>query len=135
DFGFAHLSLYQIKHTQVAGDWTAVRKLANDDLIVLEVDVTGKGLQAALVVHAIQSIWAEALGVEEFDIDQWARKLNRTLFRMGERRPHSATLGILRVSQDRISYWCLGHTPLFVVTYPGGKAHLAASRARGSVLG
>lgn len=132
-FGEYVLSCYQIKHSQVAGDWMAVRPNGKDELLVVIADVTGKGIQAALVVHAIQSLWAEALGNPVIDPAEWIHKVNRTLFTLGEQKPHSATLGLLRIKNGSIEYFCMGHPPLFIVETESQKVHSIMSK--GSILG
>src|SRR5690606_20571795 len=86
------------KYEQVGGDWAAVRQDANGDVYLLVVDAAGKGLQAALVTHAVQSLWAESLDWPGFDPDSWLKRLNTALLRLGEKQPHMVTAGLLRLS-------------------------------------
>src|SRR5690606_25320994 len=82
--GNIKVSCYQIKHHQVAGDWTACRRIGDDRTIIVVADATGKGMQAALVIHAVQSLWAEQLDYLEFKPQQWIERVNRALFKLGE---------------------------------------------------
>lgn len=132
-FGDYVLSCYQIKHSQVAGDWMAVRNNGDGEILIVIADVTGKGIQAALVVHAIQSIWAEALSDKVIDPVTWIKKLNRTLVTLGQQKPHSATLGMLQIKSGQVNYYCMGHTPAFLVEPNERKVHSLMSR--GSILG
>lgn len=112
--GNLRVTCHQVKHHQVAGDWMAVREMPNGELIALVADATGKGMQAALVIHAIQSLWADTLGETNFDPDAWIARVNRSLVRLGETKKHSMTLGLIRISGDELKYWSAGHLPLFV---------------------
>lgn len=136
-FGDFTLSCYQLKHSQVAGDWMAVRTTEEGRLILIAADVTGKGVQAALVVHAIQSLWADDLGMQTFNPEAWIQKVNRTLVTLGEKRPHSATAGIVCIKDNKIDYYCMGHTPLFLVMSgrddDGPRIHALAGK--GGILG
>ena len=126
----------QLKHSTVAGDWMAVRKLENGTLLAVVADATGKGVQAALVTHAVQSLWADALGQEgDFDPEAWIQRVNRTLVRLGEKKPHSLTLGIALMSPARVTYWSAGHIPLFVVTGSGDQQQVRPLSGKGQVLG
>jgi hypothetical protein len=115
-FGPFEIECSQIKHESVAGDWFAVRPYGNGGFAILQVDVTGKGIQAALVVHAIQSLWAYALGQESFKPEKWIQDLNHTLFTLGEKKPHTASLGLLLCPDPNtptLYYYSMAHTPLF----------------------
>ncbi len=134
--GRMHASLFHRRHSRVGGDWMTLRPLANGDLVVVVADATGKGIQAALVVHAIQSLWAESLGDPYFDCKTWMVRVNATLCRMGAKTPHTASMGIAIISETEITYWSAGHTPLFVCHgLEGQKAHVTTLVARGNLLG
>lgn len=139
EFGGFEISCFQKKHSEVAGDWMAVRGLNEEGAVVVVADVTGKGVQAALVVHAIQSLWADALGDETFDPEKWIRKVNFTLFRLGEKKKHSATIGVLLVQREEIHYWSLGHPPVFYIKNQGVQSELeskvGALQGRGPIIG
>ena len=130
---------HQIKHHQVAGDWMAVREMPDGDIVVIVADATGKGLQAALVVHAVQSLWADTLGQDVFDARNWLLRVNRSLVRLGEQKKHSMTLGIAVIKKKSLVYWSAGHIPLFVVleekTEDGVKTNIKPIMAKGSVVG
>lgn len=125
---------FMLRSKTVGGDWTAFRSLEGGEMIVVIADASGKGVQAALVTHAIQALWADALASPVFDPADWLQKVNRTLCRMGERSTHSATIGILKLGNGAIQYWSAGHLPVFLVseTLEQGVSSLGA---RGSLLG
>jgi hypothetical protein len=138
DFGPLKFECFQHKHQKVAGDWLAIRSSPDQNKVVVVVaDATGKGMQAALVIHAIQSMWAEALDDDSFDATLWLRKVNRTLHRLGKRQAHSATLGILTVGLDNIEYLSAGHLPLFIAEQvdAASRPKVRSLNARGNVLG
>ncbi len=134
--GKLHASLFHRRHSRVGGDWMTLRPLPNGDLVVVVADATGKGIQAALVVHAVQSLWAESLGDADFDCKKWLVRVNSTLCRMGIKTPHTASMGIAVISDKAITYWSAGHTPLFVCHgMVGEKSRVTTLVARGNLLG
>ncbi len=121
----------QLKHDALGGDWMAVRDGEVGEVFLAVGDATVKGVQAALVVHAVQSLWAERLADPRFDPVNFLNCVNSTLFVLGKRQPHTLTLGILRMHRDELTYWSAGHVP--VVIFQGGKTtRLSAS---GGMLG
>jgi serine phosphatase RsbU (regulator of sigma subunit) len=129
DVGF-----FQIRSQAVGGDWMAVRTDQDGQTFVVIADASGKGVQAALVTHGIQAMWADALAAPVFDAEAWLTRVNNTLHRMGEKSAHSATLGILKVGRGEVEYWSAGHVPAFLFV---GQADLdvSALAARGDLIG
>jgi len=105
---------YQSMHDEVGGDWAGAREDREGNLYVAVADAAGKGLQAALVVHSVQCLWAEHLNAPEFDPVAWIESLNRTLYELGRDEIHMVTVGITKISRERIDYWGAGHLPLYV---------------------
>ena len=109
---------FQSMHEVVGGDWAGAREDREGNLYVAVADAAGKGLQAALVVHSVQSLWAEHLNSPEFDPANWIESLNRTVFELGRDEIHMITIGITKISRDRIEYWGAGHLPLYIAVSP-----------------
>ncbi len=128
--GRSRARCFQRKHSQVGGDWAALRQVG-DDLYMVVADAAGKGLQAALVIHAVQSLWAETLQDEMFEPAAWMAKVNVVLSKLGEKQVHMVTMGILRLGPDGGTYWSAGHLPVYVVTNTEVRQFLG----RGSPLG
>ncbi len=128
-------SFYQLKHDTLGGDWMATRLLANGDLAVLVVDVTGKGVQAALVVHAVQSLWAHSLDNPVFDPEAWIRSVNRTLLQLGQRKDHTLSLGLVVMNPDTMLYYSAGHVPVFLVSGDADHQTVVPVLGRGNLLG
>jgi hypothetical protein len=104
------------KHSAVGGDWAAIHVDADGGVVCLVADAMGKGLQASLVIHAVQSLWAESLNDgRALDPDEWLRNVNRSLFNMGKGATHMVTLGVLKLTPGKGTYWSAGHVPLFCV--------------------
>jgi len=134
--GHRKVECFQVKHAKVAGDWMAVRELTDGRLVAIVADATGKGVQAALVVHAVQSLWADTLAEDDFQPEPWMRRVNRVLLRMGEKQRHSLTIGVVVLRKDGFEYWSAGHLPLFVLeTNEEGKEDVKSYPARGTVIG
>ena len=129
-----HLNVYQLRHAKVGGDWVAMRRMDNNDLILVVADATGKGMQAALVIYAVQSLWADCLNDRTFHPVSWFARLNRMLLTLGERSPHSLTLGLAVIKRTNLIYWSAGHWPLYVIS--GTQRDVVDTvPARGSMLG
>jgi hypothetical protein len=127
---------FQKRHRLVGGDWAAMRVTSDGALHVLVTDAAGNGVQAALVVHAVQSLWAETIGDDHFDPRAWMVRVNRALFQMSGKQSHMVTMGVLTLTDDAATYWSAGHLPVFAVA--GGEAGAATVRAvqaRGNPLG
>lgn len=112
------------------------RILADGRTIAMVVDAAGKGLQAALVVHAVQSLWADAMShQDDFSCRDWIKRVNATLISLGRRAPHSVTLGIVVIDKERLEYWSAGHVPLYGVMKLAGVAQARRIFGHGSMLG
>lgn len=136
DYGMMHVRLYHSKHEKVGGDWCASRTMADGRLFIVVADATGKGMHAALVIHAVQALWADAISDAQFDAQMWIERVNRTLFRLGRKEPQTLTMAILEISEDHLKYWSAGQTPLFVVrTLPGGDQVVKTLVGRGGIVG
>ncbi len=130
------INFFQRKHEGVGGDWMALREDADGRVIVAVGDAAGKGIQAALVVHAVQALWSEALAYEKFRADGWLRRVNDALWRLGQRTPHTMTMGILIISREGVEYHNAGHLPAIVFREDlSDETRIQTFSARGGVLG
>lgn len=127
---------FQKKHSQVGGDWAAMRLGDQGEFYAVVADAAGKGVQAALVIHAVQSLWAETLGRRNFDPKEWIDRVNHALCQLGEKQPHMVTMGVVRIHQGVCTYWSAGHLPLFIVMRnPGEEDLVRVIMGRGNPLG
>jgi serine phosphatase RsbU (regulator of sigma subunit) len=103
-------------HT-LGGDWMAYRMVGDHTLVAMILDATGKGTAAALVVHAVQSLWVKSLSQTKFDIETWIQGVNRTLGNFGHKSVHSITMGVVayRPGED-LTYYSCGHVPIFIMS-------------------
>ncbi len=129
------VSFYQIKFDLLGGDWCAVRSFDSGDLVLVVADATGKGIQAALVIHSIQTLWANALSSPTFDSETWLNSANRTLIALGQRKEHTMSLGLVIIRKETVTYYSAGHLPLFLVLKVEDKFQVQTLIARGSLLG
>lgn len=129
------VSFFQIKYDLLGGDWGAARSLESGELVIAVADATGKGIQAALVIHSIQTLWANALSSPSFDPEAWLHSANKTLIALGQRKEHTMSLGLVIISQQSISYYSAGHLPLLLIVKDGDRRDVQAIPARGSLLG
>lgn len=128
---------YQAKHAVLGGDWSAIRTLPSGELAILVADATGKGVQAALVIQALQALWAIELAKPSFDPLEWIQSVNRTLITLGRRKDHTMTLGLVLVSAGQLTYYSAGHVPVFVACKEDDTAApgVRVVHARGNLLG
>ncbi len=127
---------FQKKHSQVGGDWAAMRLGDQGEFYAVVADAAGKGVQAALVIHAEQSLWAETLGRCNFEPKAWIDRVNHALCQLGEKQPHMVTMGVVKIHQGICTYWSAGHLPLFIVMRSPGEAEVVrVIMGRGNPLG
>jgi hypothetical protein len=131
----AKIGFFQMRRDIFGGDWMAARLLTDGDVVIAVADVTGKGLAAAMVVQAVQSLWAEALAESSFDVPAWIRRVNRTLCALGHRHPYTLTLGVIVLGPARLSYYTAGHVPAFLVEGDLAAPDFSPIVARGNLLG
>jgi uncharacterized membrane protein (DUF485 family) len=122
----------------LGGDWMAYRMLADQTLVAMILDATGKGTAAALVVHAVQSLWVKSLSQPKFDIESWIHGVNRTLINFGHKSVHSVTMGIVafRPGKD-LTYYSCGHVPIFVTSpcHQRADGNVVSMTGGGDILG
>lgn len=121
-------------HDLVGGDWVTVRQEQDGSFWILIVDAVGKGLQASLVVHAIQSLWTAA-GRSALNGPEWIRLVNETLCTMGAKSPHCVTLGLMHLEAGRMTYWSAAHCPVLVVGEESDRRTYREVNGRGSMIG
>jgi hypothetical protein len=132
-----NVGFYQSKHAVLGGDWSAIRVLPSGELAILVADATGKGVQAALVIQALQALWAMELAKPGFDPSEWIQSVNRTLITLGRRKDHTMTLGLVIVSAGQLIYYSAGHIPVFVACKDNDATgpSVRVVHARGNLLG
>jgi hypothetical protein len=128
---------YKTNSHTLGGDWMAYRVLEDKTLVAMILDATGKGTAAALVVHAVQSLWVKSLSYPQFDIEEWIQSINRTLCNLGQRTVHSVTMGMVafRPGQN-LTYYSCGHVPIFATCDGHGEdSKVISLTAGGDILG
>ena len=128
---------YALKHEHVGGDWVGIHQdQPGKRLIIVIADAMGKGLQASLVIHAVQSLWAEHISQSSFfEPEKWLCNVNEALFFMGRSAIHMVTLGLVVLNEHGQGiYWSAGHVPLFLINDQERKK-VRSVLATGSPLG
>lgn len=104
-------------------------------LVLVTADAMGKGLQSALVIHAVQSLWAENLNNgRSFEPEKWLKNVNIALYNMGKSATHMVTVGVVRLDGFTGTYWSAGHVPLFLFG-KGEQESVKGILPKGSPLG
>jgi len=130
------INFYQRRLEHLSGDWMGARVLSSGELILACADVTGKGIGAAMVAQAINTLWAESQVNSKFEPNSWLQHVNQILYRMGTKEPHTATLGLAVISTNDLSYYSCGHVPMFVRNIePNSDQKFHPVSAGGNLLG
>ncbi|MCX6109114.1 MAG: SpoIIE family protein phosphatase [Proteobacteria bacterium] len=130
-----NLRYFQNRHGVTSGDWIAFRELPSGELVVAVADVTGKGLPAAMVAQTIHGLWARMLDHSQFEARQWLDEVNKTLKAMSYSASHTATLGILVISNLSMTYYSCGHIPALVTYQTSSGLKFKTMMAKGSIVG
>lgn len=127
---------FQFTHHKIGGDWMAVRELPDGRLIILVADVTGKGIQAALIVHAVQSLWARTLESHSFEPAEFFREVDTALRHLGKQKAQTLTMGIAMIEESRATYYSAGHTPAYYFEENGSELeNVKRIQSVGNLLG
>lgn len=126
---------FQKKHGFLGGDWMGSFQDSRNRVHIVIVDATGKGVPAALVVHAVQSLWAAASSDPDFEPIPWITDLNKTLLTLGQKSPQTLSLGLITISGKMVSYLSAGHVPLYFVTKHSEVEEIRSMSSRGNILG
>jgi serine phosphatase RsbU (regulator of sigma subunit) len=128
-------SFYHRKVGMLGGDWGAAKQHADGNTYIVVVDATGKGVAAALVVHAVQALWAAEISQPSFDPEPWITSVNRTLLALGRKAPQTLSMGLLAIGGGILRYYSAGHVPLYVIESVAGAHALRTLPSRGPMLG
>ena len=129
------VEVYRTVGERLSGDWVAFRMLSGDKIAVLVIDASGKGMQGALVVHAVQALWAASYSNPEFAPETWLGDLNTTLVRLGRKTLHTITVAIAIIDDKEITVWSAGHCPVFVIEESEDQHQIKALIGRGNIVG
>ena len=133
--GSFSIHFYHVAHGPLGGDWSATRVIDGETIIIAVGDVTGKGLPAAMVVQAVQALWAHSLSQPKFAAEAWINSVNETLLMMGEREPHTLTLGVLVLEKLKMTYYSAGHIPVLMRSRAVGSTDIRLVQGIGNILG
>lgn len=106
---------YRVPFGLLGGDWLACQKLGEDSLVIAIGDASGKGVQAAMVVQSVQTLWARHLSKDGIKVDEFLQAVGRSLYNLGQRHPLTMTMGLVLIQGDQIFYYSAGHIPLALI--------------------
>ena len=134
-FGRYLIDFFAVQYSNLGGDWLASRDIGSDGVLIAVGDVSGKGVPAAMVLQAVQSLWAAQLDAE-FSPIAWLTMVNDTLLDMGYTPGgQSMTLGLLLLRPDKIEYFSAGHVPLIFLRGIGSDVRVEMVAGQGAPLG
>jgi hypothetical protein len=111
----ASIQYYSKKHRVVGGDWASIHGNNSDKLTIVMADAMGKGIHAAMLIHTVQSLWADVIGRDGgIDPESWLRRVNHALYNLDRERGNFVTIGLLQLMEDEGVYWSAGHLPLYL---------------------
>lgn len=109
------ISLFERRFSALSGDWGSYRTFPDGTLVIVVADATGKGIQAALVIQALKTMWATIDTQHSFDPMSWLTMANKVFYQLGHRRDHTLTLGLLVIDNTSLTYYAAGHVPVFAI--------------------
>lgn len=134
-FADLNVSFYHRPYEILGGDWVASRVRKDGRLVIVVADVSGKGVEAAIVSQTLQSIWAQSLDSDDFEPMEWILNVNKTLINMGKGQLCTMTMGLIILSKDELQYYCAGHIPLFLVGDKSNRDSVKTITGKGNILG
>jgi hypothetical protein len=134
EIGFYSVECYRYKSAHLGGHWFALRSDGADGLYALMCETSDLGIHGAMILHAVQSLWAEDLGNSTLDPEAWLHKTNRALFVLGKSEIHELEVSLVHVSGSRMTYWGGGDRVLFQVAEDQLDLPVLRPLARGSVI-
>ncbi len=126
---------FQKKSGYLGGDWMGSFQSPGGNMYIVIVDATGKGIPAALVVHAVQSLWSAASTEPDFDPIKWIHDVNKTLITLGQKSPQTLSLGLITIAERTVTYESAGHVPLYFITKYANQYEIKSMNSRGNLLG
>lgn len=102
------------RNGQMGGHWFAIRPDGERGVYVLMCETDDQGIQGALILHAVQSLWAEDLSSPSFDPEKWLQKANRALFVLGKTERHEVELTLIHLDEEIMTYWGAGRNPIYL---------------------
>jgi hypothetical protein len=126
---------FQKKSGYLGGDWMGSFQSPGGKMYIVIIDATGKGIPAALVVHAVQSLWTAASTEPDFNPKKWINDVNKTLITLGQKSPQTLSLGLITIAERTVTYESAGHVPLYFITKYGDKFDIKSMNSRGNLLG
>jgi len=123
------VAVHHQSYSESSGDWYAFERSPSGLLQhAILCDITGHGVQAAIVVSACKTVLSTMLAhnpdiLDDADfIEHYARTLNHTLFSHGAGRHTATMIGLTFASDSKtVRYLCAGHPPAMLVL-AGGEA-------------
>jgi len=116
DIGPYLVECYRHQSTQIGGHWYAVRADGEGGLYALMCEAPHQGIHGALILHAVQSLWAEDLGRPSIDPESWLHKANRALFVLGQTEVHELEVTLVHLRGSTMTYWGAGQRALFLMS-------------------
>ncbi len=130
------VSMFQRRFSALGGDWATYKVFPDGKIVLIVADATGKGIQAALVIQALRTMWDTIQNQDTLSPIPWLNTVNKVFFQLGHRRDHTLTLGLLELDDKGITYYSAGHVPVFVIRKEkDGSEQVDTVVGRGSPLG
>lgn len=102
------------RNGQMGGYWFAIRPSGETGVFILLCETYEYGVHGALILHAVQSLWAEDLSGQTFDPEKWLQKANRALFVLGKSERHEVEITLVHLDEGILTYWGAGRNPIYL---------------------
>lgn len=113
--GNFEIRTYRLPFGLLGGDWLACQRLSADSMIIAVGDASGKGVQAAMVVQSVQTLWARHLSDNQPHIASFLQSVGQSLYTLGQKHPLTMSMGLLFIQGDQLFYYSAGHIPIVVI--------------------
>jgi hypothetical protein len=103
---------------QMGGHWYAIRSDGDGGVFAIMCETNDQGVHGALILHAVQSLWAEDLSNQTLDPEMWLQKANRALFVLGKTEIHEVEITLVHLHDFVLTYWGAGQTQVYLAPEP-----------------
>lgn len=131
-FGGFKIHTFRTTSGFLSGNWVASRSCGTDSLLIAVGDTGCKGVQAAMIVQSVQTLWARYAGRTQDDVALFLRAVGQSLYILGQQQQKlTMTMALLLIKDDEIRYYSAGHSPLVMIR----DGDVKLFNANGQILG
>ena len=112
--GNFQISTLKSKTQGLGGTWVATQKCGRDSMVIAVGDASGQGVQAAMIVQSLQTLWVSHLSRMQNGVLPFMSSLGQSFNRLGHQHKLTMSMGLVLIQGDQLTYYSAGHLPLVV---------------------